>query len=431
MQSACGKEKTRLLWRRLLPFSLALSIALPIAATGCLFAPACAGPAETLASIIPGAKPAAIPAESDSALGFAPQGWTVFASAEGDFNRDGRSDAAMIICKEGDTPGSFGDGAKDMPRAVVVATAQPNGKYKLAGIGYGPVMSGATQVNFAQTVVEISLVKGRLIIKNGNSASFIQAHELTFSWQHGQMELTNVSLNHCTLREPTPHSSDEERDLNTGAVSRVVSDNDGKVISASYFYALRAPLVKTMPVLDGDATIGEWPSQIVHLNKRANIVRGAGAVPRTAGLSVDLQAVRSAEDLYICASTRGNLPADPDGKVRYSLRLMGVDGKMFMPQQSKTTIKNGIATVEGKFKLSQIPKNMIDENDYAPVRLNLATQLVVDLRAANDPALKNPAVIKQIVFSTGNGQKHLGEISLVARAHQPTLEDWTWEHPDD
>ncbi|MBS1989230.1 MAG: hypothetical protein JSS83_01865 [Cyanobacteria bacterium SZAS LIN-3] len=349
------------------------------------------GEVSTLATIIPSATPLQIPLEGKDVDAFVPSGCKIFARASGDLNRDGLSDAAFIVVQKDDNPQGFADQPDSMPRAVVVVFAQPGGGYKRAAIGYGPVMSGKTATNFALSVVEISIVKGALVIKNANSASFTQAHELTFAWQHGRMELTRVSFNCCCLRDGNQHSSSEDRDLNTGLVH----------CAGARFFALRAPLLGgTLPVIDGKVEKGEWSGQSVHIE------------------SATVQAAYNKDDLFICALMQGS--AAPRMK-NCRVQLLAAGGKLIQPVESKTLIAGDKTVVECKFKMEQIPKGAVSESEFAPKRLRLTVQIVGEL-----PGGKGPLVI-----STGNGLKGLGEISLCRNAAQPTLENWSWEHSDE
>jgi len=421
MQSACGKQSKQSLWQSVLPLSIALAL------TGSFTDRAFAAAADVLTTIIPGATAADIPAQGSTVDSFAPAGWKVFKSAEGDLNHDGRSDLAMIIVKEGDNPENFGEQAETSPRAVVVAFASA-GSYKRIAVGYGPVMSGRTAGKFATSVVDINIVKGRLIVKNGNSASYIQAHELTFSWQHGDMQLTEVDLNACSLREPDPHSTSEVRDLNSGAVTRELSNpSDDTVKSSEHFWALRAPLIKTAPPqIDGVIGRSEWPGQVVQLSERnrANIVEGAHEVVGKGELKVQMQAQWSVEKVYVCAVARGAMVARAGKTAKFSLRLAGAR-KLVQADESKCTIKDGIVTVESSFSKNKFFRDHVEAVEYAPKRLNVAVQFVIDSAdGRNSRAGK-------VVMSTATKRAAAGQISLCRRPEPPTLSTWTWEHPDD
>lgn len=379
------------------------------------------GEASTLATIIPSARPLQIPLEGKDVDAFVPSGCKIFARASGDLNRDGLPDAAFIVVQKDDNPQGFADQPDSMPRAVVVVFAQPGGGYKRAAIGYGPVMSGKTATNFALSVVEISIVKGALVIKNANSASFTQAHELTFAWQHGRMELTRVSFNYCSLRDENQHSSSEDRDLNIGFVQCSEDPmDDSKRVKETRYFALRAPLLAgTLPVIDGKVEKGEWSGQsVILLSRTGNVLqgRGFGIGPKT--LSPQMRAAWSKDDLFVCAEIHGMVVPQIEN---WHLQLMVIDGKLIRPVESKTLTEGNKATVESRFKMEQLPKDAMSEGQYAPRRLKMAVQIVGEL----------PSGLGPLVISSGCFRNVLGEISLCRNAAQPTLENWSWEHSDE
>ena len=95
-----------------------------------------------------------LPQEGASAADFAPSGWSVETSVNGDLNRDGRSDIAMVlrmrdpnnIIRSGDEHAASFD---SNPRILAVAIARPGGGYRLNSVSHRliPRLESANQAD--------------------------------------------------------------------------------------------------------------------------------------------------------------------------------------------------------------------------------------------------------------------------------------------
>jgi len=363
----------------------------------------------------------AIPEKVSQIADFAPPGWHVFKSARGELNQDGRTDLVCIVIKDGDDPEGFGTQPGEFRRAVVVALAQPDGSFVRDAVGYGAIMSGEIARNFALSVADVRIERGNVVVTNGNSATYIETHDLKFRKHKGEYELIGITRNYACIREDDQFSATIDRNLNISYVEDNLTKR--KSSKAMHYYALRAGLTSDPPVIDGTASPGEWNGQAAHLKRAECVAMGKNKWKSSADLSAAVQAKRTKESLYICADLTGSQITEND-----DLQLIDEQEKAIAPAEIKRSTANGHETIECRFQLDKIPKHCYVDNELNPPRLHLSVEIVC--REPND-AGTNDKNTPLILSTSCGGRDYTGEISLCQKSGLPLLGDWSWQHPDD
>jgi hypothetical protein len=170
---------------------------LPLAAA-LLLALGAGAPAAAQTPDFPAVSYPAVPERSADIDGFVPAGWLVDASAEGDLDRDGRSDLALVI-RMNDASNMIpadmcGETLDTNPRMLIVALAAPGGGYRRVADDHAliPRRDNACAVDpFAPDNIEIGRGSLHLSLEHFMSAGGWDAGTTTFAlrWQEGAMRL--------------------------------------------------------------------------------------------------------------------------------------------------------------------------------------------------------------------------------------------------
>ena len=182
-----------------------------------------------------------LPAEVESAEDFVPTGWRIDDRAEGDLDRDGTADLALVL-RQQDPANVIADerlasGPLDTnPRLLAVALARPGGGYRLVGQNHEliprhtqPSLEDAFDPEGEALKIERGALKLSLIRFANAGGWDAGGTSFTFRWQDGALrligfdwdnvrrntgEMVEVSINFLTRRMRTATGSiesDEER----------------------------------------------------------------------------------------------------------------------------------------------------------------------------------------------------------------------------
>lgn len=126
---------------------------------------------------------------------FAPRGWKTEKLVRGDLNRDGRSDAAIVLVENKPAKDQNG-AATPRQRALVVALNQKSG-WKRVGFSNQLLLGtrdGGAFYGASQTPVEVSIVRGVIIVgmETGSRETQFTTHRLRYEPRRGRVLLIGL-----------------------------------------------------------------------------------------------------------------------------------------------------------------------------------------------------------------------------------------------
>lgn len=198
----------------------------------------------------------AIAAVAASAAGFAPKGWTVETSAQGDLNGDRQPDLAFVL--HGTDPAKIvrheglGENPLDTnPRMLVVALRDPSGYRRvLADTALIPRRQIPT---FDDPLGEMAIRKGTLRVRLGSWASAgsweVSSRAYTFRMEDGAFRL--IGLDMGEMKRNTGETKDTSINFLTGRVKNATGsiEHDAQKVSWSTLAGRR--VVRLADVGDG------------------------------------------------------------------------------------------------------------------------------------------------------------------------------------
>ena len=174
-------------------------------------------PAAAAAQELPPVDYPRLPAAAATEQGFVPKGWRVEARAEGDLDRDGKADLALVL--RGTNPanviseGMCEEPLDTNPRIVAVVLAGPAGGYRLAADNREliPRRDNPCQVDPFSDPGQIAIEGGtlRIDLERMMSAGGWDMGTTTFRWRWRDGALTLIGFDYSNVRR------------NTGALTRV------------------------------------------------------------------------------------------------------------------------------------------------------------------------------------------------------------------
>lgn len=362
-----------------------------------------------------------IPLQGKGISDFVPPGWSIFKQADGYLNGDKIVDHALILVKQGDNPeaGCQETGFSKLLRPVIVLHGEPGGGLKRVCLSPGAVMNGQVANNFALLAVGIDILKGNIVVSNGNGATQVAAFDSKYRWQNDRYELIGLSESTACIRDNSSHT----RDTNLNTSNTDVSDSSGgdpdtgkgSTDSAYSYYGLRAGLVETPPAMDGVFKKEEWPGPVVELKRRVNLAAPKGSWHGPADFSAELYGVHTATDLFLCAKVTDKTP---DKAV--SIKLFGGGKNIYLPQQCNVQLTKDGEFIEARFPLSSLKKAKALNYSRLPLGYDALDLSVRIVEPGKDGA-------PNTVLSTScDKEKHSGMVLLTRSAALPTLENWDW-----
>lgn len=140
-----------------------------------------------------------------SASAFIPKGWEIEAKAEGDLNRDGRSDIAFVLRKA--DPSKVSEGHNTNPRVLAVSFGDEGSRYKLA-LQHGTFIPADNDLNIEDPFGGIAIQNGALKVTFHywtSAGSWTTGNTvLTFRYQDDCFKLIgsdSSSMHRATLEE--------------------------------------------------------------------------------------------------------------------------------------------------------------------------------------------------------------------------------------
>jgi len=155
----------------------------------------------------------AIPKTVTTAQGFVAPNWVIVSKAEGDLNRDGRSDIVMALWPEPFAKAEEWEKQRDGPfYRLIIAFAQPSGGYRLVADNTTLIMQPSYSGGYEDPLADgdLNIVRGSLDI----SRQMLRGHfRYRFRWTNGAFRLigweyggsdghcvTTTSINYLTRR---------------------------------------------------------------------------------------------------------------------------------------------------------------------------------------------------------------------------------------
>lgn len=152
-----------------------------------------------------------IPPRASAVSRFAPRGWKTEKLVRGDLNRDGRSDAAIVLVENKPAQDKNG-AATPRQRALVVALNAKNG-WKRVGSSNQLLLGtrdGGAFYGMMETPVDVSIMRGVIVVEMESGSREVQTttHRLRYEPQHGGVFLIGLdSVVHDRLSGLTTKTS--------------------------------------------------------------------------------------------------------------------------------------------------------------------------------------------------------------------------------
>ena len=332
----------------------------------------------------------AIPETASAPAGFAPSGWVVEATVEGDLNGDGRNDAAIVI-KSGEN--RYDERTQRMRfarRALIVALREGNGSLHRSAVSDNAVLDGNEGGVMGDPFQGVTIERGTIVIQHYGGSRDRWSYTHRYRFQSGQWALIGLTEGRMDTLNPSYQDS-RDANLSTGLVSANsrggVNDETRRRIPPrrGMFYELAAMPAERAPVIDGNIAAGEWNNPYAaRLNQAADITRGRAQWSGATDLSARLSAVVNGGNLYLRAEVTDDQMTPGDG-----VRLTGRNGRMITPDETQTDTAAGGYVVESRYALAtlaraglQYPESldsfMSDDEDFSqPNGLNMEITLEV------------------------------------------------------
>jgi hypothetical protein len=257
--------------------------------------------AVSLAQILPGyGTDSLIPASASKATGFVPKGWQIDSVAEGDLNRDGRKDCALVLSNQD---------ASD--RRLIIALAQGDGllhksdeSQKAVALQCGP-SAGIPQVEIRNNILHVEHYCG---------SRWRDETEHKYQLRNGQWCL--IGYTDAGYDSLSPVHANQKIDVNflTGEVEASLSD--GKKGNHERFFEVRSPLIESAEV-----ELTDWTAPAVWLKSSS---RGCPIV--------SIQSVHNSNNLFLRTQLQGS-----DDLSDKEIQLFDSKGQLIPPSSEKKT----------------------------------------------------------------------------------------------
>lgn len=265
----------------------------------CAFALHCGGLSSALAS----SNVPAVPNKVPNVAGFAAGGWKIESQADGDLNKDGRPDSAVILAFPD-------DGSPIVERMLVVAFRDPAGKLvKNKENRTAVALSGGTLTSLPR----VSIKHGVLIVDHSHGAKETTNYEHKYQWRDGNWVLIGYTENTHSQKNNYNHRS---LDLNllTGELASSLSSQ--KKSLSERFMEVRSPLIQT-----DQPTAADWTSPSVWLKAE---VKDCPVI--------SLRSVHNAKKLFIRVQYEGT-----KNMTKKDLRVVDTSGRPLVPESLNVT----------------------------------------------------------------------------------------------
>lgn len=304
-----------------------------------------------------------IPETASAAAGFAPAGWRVEATAEGDLNGDGRPDAAIVI-----TTGTQGyDEQAGRPlfitRALVLALREADGRLRRSAVSDSAVLDGNEGGVMGDPFEGISIERGAVVIQHYGGSRNRWSYTHRYRWQDGGWWLIGLTYAGSDTLDPE-HFDRTDINLSTGLANASARGEINPrtrrrppLVRGSY-HELPVLPVERAPVLDGRITEGEWPGYSIRLNQREQVYRSAAQWQGSEQLSAVVSAVRHGENLYLRAEVTDN-----DVRPEDAVRLVTKAGRALAPAEMRRGESEKGYVVEARYSLRALAQATMEYAD--------------------------------------------------------------------
>lgn len=245
----------------------------------------------------------AVPNKVPNVAGFAAGGWKIESHADGDLNKDGRPDAAVILAFPD-------DGSPIVERVLVVAFRDPAGKLVKNKENKSAVaLSGGTLTSSPK----VSIKHGVLIIDHSHGGKETTNYEHKYQWREGNWVLIGYTENTHSAKSNYNHRS---LDLNllTGELASSLSSQ--KKSLSERFMEVRSPLIQT-----DQPTAADWTSPSVWLKTD---VKDCPVI--------SIRSVHNAKKLFIRVQYEGS-----KNMTKKDLRVVDTGGRPLVPESLNVT----------------------------------------------------------------------------------------------
>jgi hypothetical protein len=179
------------------------------------------------------------PESGISAEAFVPSGWKIMAQAEGDLNKDGIPDAALVLRESAEE--KEGADTADMKRILVILFGASSGGYKLSATSKEAVLCKDCGGVFGDPFVGIKIVRGVIVIDHYGGSRNRWGYTHRWRYQDGDWFLVGLTSRQEDILEGTS----EVTDINLITGNRIVEKGriEGKMKSTRS-QAPKTPLPK-------------------------------------------------------------------------------------------------------------------------------------------------------------------------------------------
>jgi hypothetical protein len=248
-----------------------------------------------------GATPAIVPQTSKNAAGFVPKHWFLESSAEGDLNKDGLTDCALIISDTEDSSESKPAGQ----RKLVVALRESDGLLHKS-------VECETAVSLSGNPPQVAVKKDVLSVEHDGGFRYKLSTSHKYQLHNDRWDL--IGYTHVEHDTAATHAVDSvDVNLLTGEVAANLS---AKRSCSSRFFEVRSPQI------DGiEPSPADWTAPSVWLNARSE------QCP-----TVAVQSVHSKDTLFLRTQLQGSNAISEE-----EVRLLDEKGQTVAPRSKRKT----------------------------------------------------------------------------------------------
>ena len=171
-----------------------------------------------------------IPQSGIKILDFVPKDWAILFQAEGDLNRDGRPDAALILKFGEEDADRFQ--AVEIPRLLVFLLQAPSGGYRLSASTSKLVLCRACGGIYGDPVQDFNIERGAVVVSHYGGSRYRWGFTHRYRLQDGDWVL--IGSTSVTNDNLTQEIHQKDTNLLTGEVIQEDTDRDGKVRTKRY-----------------------------------------------------------------------------------------------------------------------------------------------------------------------------------------------------
>lgn len=279
-----------------------------------------------------------VPNKAANVAEFAAGGWKIESHAEGDLNKDGRSDAAFIL-------GYPDNDAPIIERELVIALRNAAGQ-----LVKNKENRSAVPLTSGTAAPRVSIRHGVVIVNHGNGAKEATDYAHKYQLQNGNWVLIGYTAD---TYDPQKHYNRRTLDLNllTGELASSVSRQ--KKGLSERFLEVRSPLIQT-----DHPTAADWTSPSVWLKTE---VKDCPVI--------SIRSVHNAKKLFVRVQYEGS-----KNMTKRDLRLVDTGGRPIAPESLNVT---PYGYVIAAYDLDSLPlKRLVDatakdESKGMVLRLNV------------------------------------------------------------